>query len=179
MRRKRERRGERQRRERGALGVHFSHSSSFFFHFSSQAKTSKGGESDKGVGKYGEVVAAKTAKEVAKAAAKDEATAINLANTNAAALAAANQRLANAGRRLAGCGKDGACPPPKTPEPVVYVVKSKVIKEAAKPVKVRKRREDSVWDGKEKTTHRTLISFHLIPSSIPIPSHPIPTGPVR
>ena len=102
-------------------------------------KSKKGGGADEagaGAGKFGEVVAAKTAKEVAKATAKGEADAINLANRNAADLAVAQQRLANAGRRLAGCGKDGACPPPKTPEPVVYVVKSKVVKEAAKAPKV-------------------------------------------
>ena len=104
--------------------------------------------------KFGEAVAYKTAKKVAKADAKGESDKINLAATNAAKLDAANARLANAGRRLAGCDKDGACPPPKTPQPKVYVVEKTVTKEAPKAAKVREggagsgRRRERDGDGR-------------------------------
>lgn len=74
---------------------------------------------------------------------------------NAQARLAAAQAQAGR-RRLAGCDKGGACPPPKTPEPVVYIVEDKKIKEAPKPPKTRSEKEIAkdaviVEESKKKT----------------------------
>jgi hypothetical protein len=104
-------------------------------------KKSKGGDA----GKFAEVANKVTDKLLAKEGEKGEAERLKQEEKNAHDLAAANARLAAAQgagrRRLAGCDKGGACPPPKTPEPVVYVVKDKKIKEAAKPPKTQSEKE--------------------------------------